>query len=131
MTYGMNVEKAIALFGKPEKRTSRKSNYSDYQKITLDWGTHNVSYIDGDLLVVIQVKSGNTPFGNIRIGDSVEKLRRELGNPTFNNDDESWGYQIEVDYGDMQETSYATFTFDDNDKVIRMYYEVPNDGSNG
>ena len=130
MTYGMNIQKAEALFEKTNKLTSRKSEHSDYQRVTLDWGTHNVSFIDDDLLVVIQVKSGNTPFGNIHIGDYVEKLRRELGEPTFNNDDESWRYQIEVDYGGETETSYATFTFK-NDKIIRMYYEVPNEGSNG
>ena len=129
ITYGMNIEKATALFGKPAKRTSRKSEYSDYQRITLDWGSHNVSYIDGDLLVAIEVKRGNNSFGNIHIGDSTEKLLSEFGAPAEDNGN-SWAYMIKLNYDEETEISYVIF-YIKNGKVTRMYFEVPNDGNNG
>ncbi|MBR2208025.1 MAG: SH3 domain-containing protein [Synergistaceae bacterium] len=135
LTYGHNVEKTIALLGEPKKRISKKSEYSDYQRVTLDYGDYSVSYIDNDLLVEVDVNRGDMPFGNFVIGDSEQKLLSLLGKPLNEKDFSSdgaviWQYNINLDYEEIIETSFVNFIIK-NGKIVSMSYEVPNDGSNG
>ncbi len=114
LTFGSSPEKARALFGKPvkQKRESIGSD-DDITRVTMSWRGHDVEYLNGNLTGV-SVTRGKTPFGDIRIGDSVDKLEESLGKPR-DATDENWTYQP----GEMD---YITFRLEDG-KVVEMGYQ--------
>ena len=114
LTFGMTSEKAVALSGKPNKRTRERIGADKLVRVTMDWGNYSVEYL-GETLTGVEVKKGNKRFGNIRIGDSTEKLLDEIGEPN-SKEDSSWLYQE----GEM---TYITFAIKNN-KVSSMNYQV-------
>lgn len=114
LTFGSSPEKARALFGKPvkQKRESIGSD-DDITRVTMSWRGHDVEYLNGSLTGV-SVTKGDTPFGDIRLGDSVEELEKALGRPG-DATDENWTYQP----GEMD---YITFRLEDG-KVVEMGYQ--------
>ncbi|MCR4819003.1 MAG: SH3 domain-containing protein [Fretibacterium sp.] len=116
LTFGISPEKARALFGKPVSQ-KREVIGSDPEgkitRVTMSWRGHEVEFLNGNLTGV-SVTRGNTPFGDIHIGDSVDKLEEALGKPK-NSEDESWTYQP----GEMD---FITFRLEDG-KVVEMGYQ--------
>lgn len=113
LTYGYTPEKAVALYGRPRKREREVVGADSFEKITMEWNTHNVEYLDKSLTSV-EVLKGNKPFGNIRIGDSAEKVERAFGKP-YKKEEDTLTYQE----GEM---TYITFNLKDG-KVRSMYYQ--------
>lgn len=138
LTYGSTPEKMLALSSKPKKLT-RRNHDTGYPVVIGDWGDYRVFYWDTvnermGYLKSLEVKSGNKPFGSINIGDSTEKLLRELGSPT-NKSSNLWEYEIFL-YGYDEEADECVdsiifrFTIEDK-KVSQMYYYNYEDGEDG
>ena len=127
MTYGQKPEKISALLGNPRKNT--RNNVYGISFVTCEYGDYRVLYVDNTEYVKgylkgIDVKRGSTPFGNIHIGDSTRKLRRELGDPDDENDS-SWEYNFrlygyEADVDELVDMCIVKFTIKDA-KISRMY----------
>lgn len=114
ITFGATPDKARALFGKPTKQKREViGSEGDIVRINMTWSGHDAEYLNGHLTGV-NVTKGKTPFGNIRIGNKVDKLEDELGKPK-DSSDESWTYQA----GEMD---YITFTIEDG-KITEMNYQ--------
>ena len=135
LTYGSTPERMLALSSKPKKLT-RSNHDTGFPVVIGDWGDYRVFYWDtvderAGYLKSLEVKSGNKPFGSIHIGDSTEKLLRELGSPA-NKSKNLWEYEIFL-YGYDEEADECVdsiifrFTIDD-EKVSRMYYYNYEDG---
>ena len=138
LTYGSTPEKMLALSGRPKKLTRWKNDIIPF--VTGDWGDYRILHYDREddargRLKSIEVKSGSKPFGNIHIGDSTEKLRRELGSPEKETST-LWEYEFLLygyDYDTVDELvdcSIFRFTIEDG-KVSRMYYYSREDGEEG
>jgi len=67
---------AEKLVFSPKLATFSKSSVTDYSLFYLDTIGERMGYLRS-----LEVKRGNMPFGSLRIGDSISKLRRELGDP--------------------------------------------------
>ena len=83
----------------------------------------------------LEVESGNKPFGNIHIGDSTDKLRRELGDPV-NESGSLWEYEIYL-YGyhegyveELVDACIFRFGIEDG-RISRMYYYNHENGEDG
>ena len=138
LAYGTTAEKMMALSGRPEKLT--RNDNDGIPLITLDWGDYRALYWATledrtGYLKSLEVKSGSRPFGNLRIGDSTEKLRSELGSPT-NENASLWEYEFYLygyDYGTVDELvdmCIFRFTIEDG-KISRMYYYNHENGEDG
>lgn len=137
LTYGPTPEKMLALSGKPRKLTRRDRD--DIPFVIGDWGDYRVFYWDtveerAGYLKSLEVKSGSKPFGNIFIGDSTNKLRRELGDPK-NESDTLWEYEFllygyDEDADELVDTCILRFTIEDG-RVSRMYYYNHENGEDG
>jgi len=97
LTYGSTPEKMLALSSKKPKLTHRKSE-TDFPVTIADWGDYRAFYFDGSeeipgYLKSLEIKRGRKSFGNIYIGDSVSKLRKELGEPE-NKSENLWEYDF-------------------------------------
>ena len=114
LTFGMTPEKAIALSGKPKDLDRERIGADKLERVIMNFGNYSLEYLDGTLTGV-EVKKGNKRFGNIKIGDSTDKLLDELGEPTDKEED-FWSYQ---------ESEMVYFTFGlKNGKVSNMNYQV-------
>ena len=139
LTYGATSEKMLALSGETGKITRRESN-TGFPLVIADCGDYRVLYwdtFDGrtGYLKSIEVKRGNKPFGNIRIGDSTDKLHRELGDPV-NKNGSLWEYEIYL-YGyhegyveELVDACIFRFSIEDG-KISRMYYYNHENGEDG
>lgn len=138
LTYGETTEKMRALSERSPQITRRNDDGIHF--LLADWGDYRALYYEGDeeipgRLKSLEVKSGNKPFGNLHIGDSTNKLRRELGNPE-NESQTLWEYNFYLygySYGTVEELvdmCIFKFTIDDG-KISRMYYYSHEDGEDG
>lgn len=139
ITYGSTPEKMLSLSGKTGS-ISRRNSETGFPFVIGDWGDYRALYwdtVDGRMgyLKSIEIRSGNKPFGNIHIGDSTEKLRRELGNPE-NESSTLWEYEIYL-YGyhegyeeELVDACIFRFSIDDG-KISRMYYYNHENGEDG
>lgn len=139
LTYGSTSEKVLALSGETGEITRRKSE-TDFPLLIVDCGDFRALYWDTyeekpGSLKSLEVKRGNKSFGNIRIGDSSDKLLRELGKPT-NKTNSSWEYEIYLygyDEGTVDElVDSCIFRFSIKDgKISKMYYYNHENGEDG
>ena len=114
LTLGSTPEKARALFGKPVKQEREViGSDNDITRVTLSWNGHTLEYLGGHLTGV-SVTRGKTPFGDFRIGDSVDKLEEILGKPQDTTDG---NYLYQPD-----EMDTVTFTTK-NGKITEMHYQ--------
>ena len=114
LDYGITPEKAVSLSGKPKKRERERIGADKIERVTMNFGNYNVEYLGGSLTGV-EVNRGNNYFGNIKIGDSADKLLDEFGDPD-SMDESSLTYQI----GEMTNFTFMT----KEGKIISMYYQV-------
>ena len=96
MNFGLTVQKAKALWGKP-KNSDHEKFYSelagrDMEEDTLQYDGFNLHYLDNSLNHVDVSKKGFA-FGSLQIGDSEQKMRSVLGNPSGEGD-EGCTYEI-------------------------------------
>ena len=135
LTYGSNPEKMSILSGKPKKLTHRK-NETGFPVTIADFGDYRAFYFDSSdeisgYLKSLEVKSGKKPFGDIYIGDSVNKLRKELGDPE-NESENLWEYDFLLygyDEGADELVDSCIFKFSIKDgKISRMYYYKHDNG---
>lgn len=139
LTYGATPEKMSALSGGNAKLSRIDSN-TGFPFVVADFGDYRALYWDNfegrtGYLKSLEIKSGNKPFGNIRIGDSTDKLRRELGDPV-NKSGSLWEYEIYLygyHEGYVEELVDACiFRFGiENGKISRMYYYNHENGEDG
>ena len=116
--YGTMPEKAKVIFGKPKRDKKKKTYYEpagqELEFETLEYPDMTLEYVSGRLRgVEITGRDSNLNFGKIRVGDSVEKLQENFGEPTgkFN---EEWDYEI---------TEASVFEFYiRNGKIYKMMY---------
>lgn len=139
LTYGATPEKMSALSGR-SGRITRRDSETGFPFVVGDWGDYRVLYRDSSngitgYIKSLEVKSGNKSFGNIHIGDSTEKLRRELGDPEKESST-SWEYDICL-YGyhegyveECVDACIFRFSIEDG-KISRMYYYNREDGEDG
>lgn len=142
LTFGSTEEKNLALLGKPKK--TKRGTIEPVKYVTRNFGDFSVVYVkfDGEdedeeypsSLKSIQVRDGDKSFGNIKIGDSVSKVRRELGAPE--NESKSmleyegllYGYEEEAD--ELVDAYTVKFTIEDGE-VSSMYFYEREDGEDG
>lgn len=139
LTYGATPEKMSVLSGGNVK-ISRIDSDTGFPFVVADFGDYRALYWDNfegrtGYLKSLEVKSGNKSFGNIRIGDSTDKLRRELGDPV-NDSGSSWEYEIYL-YGyhegyaeELADACIFRFGIEDG-KISRMYYYNHENGEDG
>ena len=138
LTYGSTFEKMQELSDEPGKLTRRDND--GIHSVIVDLGDYRVFYRESEegvmgYLKSMEIKSGNKSFGNIHIGDSTEKLRRELGDPKKESST-SWEYDICL-YGyhegyveECVDACIFRFSIEDG-KISRMYYYNREDGEDG
>ena len=115
LTFGMTPQKAKLLDKAIRKREVENIGSDNIVRIYMHYKDFDLEYLDGTL-VGVQVKRGKKPFGNIKIGDSVEKLEDELGRPNRQEAEGIYSYQE----GEM---TYINFELKNN-KVSGMSYQV-------
>ena len=97
ITFGETLEKAHALFGKPQKQNKTmtwiEGAGQKLPDITLTWPTHTAQYVDGGLTMV-RVTKGSLPFGSFRIGDSTSNVRDLLGEPSEDSEEGWLSYEL-------------------------------------
>lgn len=136
LTYGATPEKMSALSGGTGEITRRNSE-TGYPFVIGNWGDYRALYwdtVDGrtGYLKSLEVNRGSKTFGNIRIGDSTDKLRRELGNPE-KEEGGLWEYDIylrgyhEGYVEELVDSCIFRFSIEDG-KISRMYYYNYEDG---
>ena len=90
MTFGLTPERAKALLGKPGKESKRKFWFEpaaqDYTEVALEYPDFKLEYVQ-DRLRQVDVSGGMTPFGDIRVGDRMERVRDVLGPPQEEGDE--------------------------------------------
>lgn len=96
MTFGQTPEKAKALLGKPRKETKGKFWFEpgaqNLTRAILEYPDFKLEYVQ-DQLRHVNVSGGMTPFGDIRIGDRMERVRDVLGPPSEEGN-EGWSYEV-------------------------------------
>lgn len=139
LTYGATPAKMRALSDGTGKITRRESN-TGFPFVVADWGDYRVLYWDTfegrtGYIKSLEVKRGNKSFGNIHIGDSTDKLRRELGDPV-NENGSLWEYEIYL-YGyhegyveELVDACIFRFSIEDG-KISRMYHYNHENGEDG
>lgn len=138
LTYGSTFEKMQELSDEPGKLTRRDNDGVPF--VIVDWEDYRVFYRESEdgvmgYLKSMEIKSGNKSFGNIHIGDSTEKLRRELGKPKKESST-LWEYEIYL-FGyhegyveECVDSCIFRFSIEDG-KISRMYYYNYEDGEDG
>lgn len=138
LTYGSTFEKMQELSDEPGKLTRRDNDGIPF--VIVDWRDYRVFYRESEdgitgYLKSMEVKSGSKTFGNIHIGDSTDKLRRELGDPV-NESGSLWEYEIYL-YGyhegyveELVDACIFRFSIE-NGKISRMYYYNHENGEDG
>ena len=117
MAFGLTPEKARALLGKPKKETKRKFHFdpanADYLEVILEYPAFRLRYLQGRLRHV-EVSGGKASFGEIRVGDRMEKVREALGVPSSEGN-EGWSYEV---------TPIEELLFEERDgRVFRMTWD--------
>ncbi|MBR0079691.1 MAG: hypothetical protein IJP69_04875 [Synergistaceae bacterium] len=98
--YGTIPEKAKVIFGKPKRDKKTKSYYEpagrDLEFEDLEYPNLTLNYVEGRLRgIEITGRGSNLNFGKIRVGDSVEKLQEEFGEPHDKYDEVGeWDYEF-------------------------------------
>lgn len=138
LTYGSTPEKMSILSSKTKKLTHKKSE-TGFPITIADWGDYRAFYFDSceerpGYLKSLEIKSGRKSFGNIYIGDSVNKLREELGEPE-NENENLWEYNFylygyDEDVDELVDNCIFKFTIKDG-KVAGMYYYNHENGEDG
>ena len=121
LTYGMTPEKAVELWGKPQRRKREVISSEKIEFVTLEWNTHRLEYWDKEL-VSIGVSKGSSPFGKVRIGDSVEKLEHNFGMPLEKHEND---FIYADQSGDASEITLNTKNNKVSGMYYTLYYEVP------
>ena len=138
ITYGPTPEKMSALSAGTVKLT-RRDNDTGFPFVIADLGNYRALYWNtfddrNGYLKSLEVKRGNKPFGSIRIGDSTDKLRRELGDPVNESSSlleyEIYLYGYDDDADELVDSCIFRFNIDDG-KISRMYYYNHENGEDG
>ena len=96
MTFGQRIEKAKDLWGKPVD--SQHDKYynelvsDEVEDDTLNYNGFNLHYLN-NFLNHVDVSKKGYPFGTLQIGDSEQKMRSVLGDPSGEGD-EGCTYEI-------------------------------------
>lgn len=138
LTYGTTPEKMLLLLGHSPK--IKRWDNDGIRFLTADYGDYRALYYEGSeeipsRLKSLEVKNGGKSFGKLHIGDSINKLRKELGDPE-NENENLWEYNFYLygyAYGTVDELVDACiFRFTLNDgKISRMYYYSHENGEDG
>ena len=114
LTYGITPEKAVSLFGKPKNEKRDTIGGGEYERVSMSWKNCSVEYVN-NLLTSVVISGGDKAFGNIKIGDSTDKLIQNFGEPS----DQSTGAYS------YQESEIVYINFDvDKNRVKNMSYQV-------
>lgn len=96
MTFGLTTEKAKLLLGKPRKESKSKFWFEpagqNLTRAILEYPDFKLEYVQ-DELHRVEVSGGMTPFGDIRVGDGMERVRDVLG-PPQEEGDEGLSYEV-------------------------------------
>ena len=114
LTFGITPEKALKLSGKPKSREDKKIGSDGFERVRMEFDSFSLEYVAGTLTGV-HVEKGKKTFGEIKIGDSAEKVMGAFGTPT-DRAENNLMYQ-------ESEMVYINFELQDQ-KVSRMSYQV-------
>ena len=119
-TFGLTPDKTKILLGKPVKILNEKfifepAGNDELNEEIFNYDGCSVRFVNGNLRhIEISNKNKKYSFGNIKLGDTKNKLLKILGKPS----DENAGWSYEISHREV-----LFFEFDDKDNIIKMSWD--------